>query len=198
MSCTEAKACRAALTQASKRWKGRDKSSDGICGDAAHQARKSDHNSGNAWDLTHDPKHGVDCAVISKAIIKDKRTRYVIHNRRIWSRVLPWWRKYTGSNPHTGHMHVSIVTKYRDDVSAWKGIGDELKVGDAVVTKTTLCWRDGHLKMAYRDKSGKQVKARKDGHVKVLSINDAGTVAKIEWGGVDEPVIVRAADLRNA
>ncbi len=30
----------------------------------AHQKRKSDHSSGNAFNLTHESKHGVDCEVI--------------------------------------------------------------------------------------------------------------------------------------
>lgn len=117
-----APACKAALAQATARWPKRDKSSDGIMGDAAHQARVSDHNQGNAWDLTEDKAHGVDCGKIILDVIKDPRTRYAIHDRRIWERSTGKWRAYTGSNPHTGHMHVSIVVSMRDNTAPWKGI----------------------------------------------------------------------------
>lgn len=36
--------------------------------------------------------------------------KYVIHNRKIWSksRAAEGWRAYSGSNPHTDHIHVSV------------------------------------------------------------------------------------------
>lgn len=123
---TPAPACLAALKQATHRWPNRDTSSDGIMGDARHQATVSDHNLGNAFDLTHDPAHGVDCHVISRQITRDIRTKYVIFNRQIWSRArtTEGWRPYSGDSPHDHHMHVSI---YGDDatrrnISPWKGI----------------------------------------------------------------------------
>lgn len=119
---TAAPACRAALDQATKRWPNRDRSSDGVMGDAAHQARVSDHNTGDAFDLTDDPAHGADCESIRLAIIRDPRTKYVIHNRKTWSRTLPFWHRYGGSNPHTGHMHVSIIASKRSGTGPWIGI----------------------------------------------------------------------------
>ena len=79
-------------------------------GDTAHQKRHSDHNDGNAFDLTHDPTHGVDCGVLSRLVINDNRVTYVISNRQIYNRarVAEGWRPYTGLNPHNRHMHVSI------------------------------------------------------------------------------------------
>ena len=76
-------------------------------GDAAHQARKSDHNDGNAFDLTQDSAHGVDCDVLSRQVINDARVTYVIWNRQIYnrSRAAEGWRHYSGSNPHNHHMH---------------------------------------------------------------------------------------------
>ena len=118
---TAAPCCRQALKDATLQWPLRNRAADGIMGDAAHQKRKSDHNLGNAFDLTHDPDHGVDCAVLSRQVINDERVTYVIWNKQIYNRadVAPAWRPYTGTNPHTKHMHVSIRVKSREDTSAW-------------------------------------------------------------------------------
>jgi hypothetical protein len=118
---TEAPACRAALTEATTLWPNRNRASDGILGDAAHQATPSDHNLGNAYDLTHDPAHGVDCAALAEQVKDDPRTKYVIFDRRISTRTIDGgrWRPYAGQNPHTSHMHVSIYIYARNDTSPW-------------------------------------------------------------------------------
>lgn len=116
-----APACKQALADATKRWPNRKKASDGIMGDARHQKRKSDHNMGNAFDITHDPASGCDGNLIASLAIKDSRVTYVIWNHRIYnrSRAAEGWRKYTGSNPHTKHCHVSISTSSRNDTRSW-------------------------------------------------------------------------------
>ena len=126
MTCIPAKACRIALAEATALWPGRNKASDGICGDASHQSRASDHNSGEAFDLTHDPSKGVDCFKLSERLRQwvlgdiEDRVKYVIFYRRIFNpSVSPNWRTYFGSNPHTSHMHVSIRHDSRNDVSSW-------------------------------------------------------------------------------
>lgn len=125
MGCTPAPTCRAALAEATRLWPNRRKTSDGICGDPAHQARVSDHNAGNAWDLSHDPAHGCDAHALVEQIRQrqDKRVKYIISNRRICgpgSRGGGWnWKSYTGSNPHTLHSHVSIWPSARNDTSPW-------------------------------------------------------------------------------
>jgi hypothetical protein len=86
-------------------------------GDAAHQKRKSDHNLGNAFDLTHDPDHGVDCELLSVMVLSDLRVTYVIWNRKI--NTGSGWRAYKGTNAHTHHMHVSIKATSRNDISPW-------------------------------------------------------------------------------
>jgi hypothetical protein len=118
---TAAPACKQALRDATARWGSRSRASDGIMGDAAHQTRPSDHNLGNAYDLTHDPTNSVDCERLSRLVINDTRVTYVIWNREIYSRAraAEGWRTYSGSNPHTHHMHVSISASSRDDESAW-------------------------------------------------------------------------------
>lgn len=97
---------------------GRNEASDGLIGDTAHAATKSEHNPDangvvRALDITHDPAHGVDCGKIIKAIVasRDRRVLYVIWEAQICSSVVrPWvWRPYTGSNPHTKHFHMSVV-----------------------------------------------------------------------------------------
>lgn len=85
----------------------------GTIGDAAHQAETSDH----------DPNAvGVVCALdimcdglnvpLARQIAASGHPdlKYVIHNRKIWSkaRATAGWRTYTGSDPHTDHIHVSV------------------------------------------------------------------------------------------
>lgn len=108
-----------ALQDATTRWPGRSKLSDGIMGDTAHQKRKSDHNDGNAFDLTHDPVNGPDCNEWSKVVINDPRVTYVIWNKMIYIVKEGKWKEYHGSNPHNKHMHVSIQASSRNDVSPW-------------------------------------------------------------------------------
>jgi peptidoglycan hydrolase-like protein with peptidoglycan-binding domain len=113
-------ACRAALRDANLRWPKRITVSDGIMGDASHQARASDHNKGEAVDITHDPKSGCVGDVIAALAMTDGRTKYVIWNRRIWNpSISPDWRPYTGSNPHTHHVHISVRADAREDDSPW-------------------------------------------------------------------------------
>lgn len=113
----------------------RDKSSDGTIGDAAHASRSSDHNPWvrdskglpvvTALDITHDPSRGVDCNRIVQELVanKDTRIKYIIWNKQIWNpSVSADWRKYTGSNPHTKHFHLSVkdTEKLYNDDTAWR------------------------------------------------------------------------------
>jgi len=118
---TPAPSCRKALNDATARWPTRNRLSDGIMGDAAHRARPSDHNDGNAFDLTHDPSDGPDCNVLSQLVINDPRVTYVIWTGRIFKRRLPaaGWQTYRGPNPHNHHMHVSIRADARNDLADW-------------------------------------------------------------------------------
>ena len=132
----------------------RSKRSDGWIGDAAHSARKSDHNPNDsgvvcALDITHDPAGDMDCQVLADALkkSKDRRIAYVIWNGQIMSGAhskRAWvWREYTGTNPHKTHLHISVISDPRcyDDVKPWQiGVKPPLKlvvvgvtVGDALI-----------------------------------------------------------------
>jgi hypothetical protein len=93
-------------------WPDRKHGLDGSIGDAAHQATQSDHNPDSrgivhAIDIDNrgiDPYH-----VVSQVIQDELPTSYVVYNRQIWSRTRQFVpRPYTGDNPHTDHIHVSI------------------------------------------------------------------------------------------
>jgi hypothetical protein len=116
-------------SQINKLYPARIKVSDGTIGDARHQDIVSDHNpdtSGvvRALDITHDPEHGCDIAglFVRLAIGHDPRIKYVIANRRIVSSTTQPWviRDYAGSDPHTNHIHISVVSDaIADDERRW-------------------------------------------------------------------------------
>jgi len=113
---------------------------EGTIGDATHRAEGtgSDHNPNvagvvRAWDIDCTP--GVvpfDPQVLANRLAAMMRTPdrynffgsrgYVIFNRRItaWD---PWgsWVAYTGTDPHTHHIHISVganASEY-DDIEPW-------------------------------------------------------------------------------
>lgn len=125
-------------SQINAQYPGRNKASDGTVGDAAHASRSSDHNPWvkdgatgvvTACDLTHDPANGFDAGVYANLLVasRDPRIKYIIWNRQIVSsETSPWqWRKYTGSNPHNKHVHISVkpTKSLYDDVRPWAMAG---------------------------------------------------------------------------
>lgn len=118
----------------------RSRISDGSVGDAAHASRASDHNPWlkvqgmgvvTAIDITHDPANGVDGHKLSRELIADKRTKYVIFNSEIWKARTKKWESYTGLNAHRKHVHISIQPVNVDDVTPWKLDGRPvLRLGD--------------------------------------------------------------------
>ena len=98
----------------------RNTASDGLLPSAAHvhQNPNSDHNSGYAVDLTHDPVNGIDCADLYKKLQADPRVKYLIFKGHIWSKD-KGNKKYTGSNQHNKHLHISIKEGCGDDTSPW-------------------------------------------------------------------------------
>ena len=101
----------------------RMKASDGLLPSRAHltQSPTSDHNTGYAVDLTHDPKRGIDCAEIFQKLKEDERVKYLIFKGKIWSRerAAEGDREYTGSNKHNKHLHISINDGTGKDTSPW-------------------------------------------------------------------------------
>jgi hypothetical protein len=102
----------------------RSKASDGGIGDTRHAASTSDHNPCRccqvvcARDFTHDPPGGFDSYAFAewlrgRVLAGEVRVKYVISNRRIFSGTgqahpAGVWRKYSGTNPHAHHVHVSV------------------------------------------------------------------------------------------
>ena len=116
----------------------RSKISDGTIGNAAHAATASDHNPNSkgvvcALDLTHDPANGFDAHALADRLRTNRHPnlKYVISNSRIAGAWTNWnWQKYTGSNPHSKHIHVSVgnnsdgrSTGNYDDASNWNITG---------------------------------------------------------------------------
>jgi hypothetical protein len=111
----------------------RDRRSDGWIADARHVAAgTSDHipdsktGTVRAIDVDRDvhksgkPDLMPDIADQIRLAAKsgEKRISYVIFNGRIASSRLGWrWRKYTGSNPHNHHCHISFTSKGDEDGS---------------------------------------------------------------------------------
>jgi hypothetical protein len=110
----------------------RDKRSDGWIGDSRHSATKSDHNPAAPSGVVRaiDVSSGLGGAANNAHYLAnqlrllgktDKRISYVIFNRKIASRILFWkWRKYSGIDPHTSHIHISFTPLGDQDKSKFK------------------------------------------------------------------------------
>src|SRR5690606_1786361 len=136
MSWRVARSLETLRDQINARYPNRNRASDGTIGDAAHATRDSDHNPWvrdgrlgvvTALDITHDPAHGVDIDRLTDELqaSRDPRIKYVIANGLIMDTrpgFNPWrWVRYTGSNPHTRHFHLSVMPdkgRY-DDTRPW-------------------------------------------------------------------------------
>ena len=110
----------AVLRQATALRPKRKKASDGLLPSAAHltQSPNSDHNTGYAVDLTHDPDNDINCHEVYAYLKSDKRVKYLIFKGRIWS-AEKGDREYTGSNKHNKHIHISIKDNCGNDTSLW-------------------------------------------------------------------------------
>ena len=115
----------------------RKKVSDGLLPSAAHQVQNpdSDHNTGYAVDLTHDPINGIDCVDVFEKLKEDKRVKYLIFQGKIWSKekAKQGNRVYTGSNKHTKHLHISINDGMGNDTSPWFWWMNQPKVVNQII-----------------------------------------------------------------
>jgi hypothetical protein len=119
-----AKLCRAGVQlreQIDDDYSSRSRRSDGWIADLRHHYNNpsSDHipvdGIVRAIDIDSDlsahkeEAHSLANAIRLCAKRGDKRIKYVIYDGRIASPRLRWrWRKYTGSNPHKSHIHISF------------------------------------------------------------------------------------------
>lgn len=109
----------------------RDRASDGAVGNEAHAATESDHNPDETGNVPiHDADkvnevHAIDVDnnlnesdLTMEKVVQfllgrcrsgaERRLRYIIYNKRIWSASSGWVQKtYTGTSPHTEHAHFS-------------------------------------------------------------------------------------------
>lgn len=131
MSWRKAHSLETLRLQFNRRYPNRSKASDGFIGDTAHQATPSDHNPDrngivHAGDFTHDPAVGMDIDRLTDelAATRDPRIKYIIANGWILDsrpQFNPWqWVRYTGSNPHNKHFHLSVMPGIGDQGHEWK------------------------------------------------------------------------------
>ena len=126
----------AVLRQATALRPKRKKASDGLLPSAAHitQSPNSDHNTGYAVDLTHDPVNGIDCVELFIKLQEDTRVKYLIFQGRIWSQA-KGVLEYTGSNPHNKHLHISIKDGHGSDISEWFPWLGKAKIAAKIISK---------------------------------------------------------------
>lgn len=163
----------------------RDRTTDGTIGDAAHQREPSGHNPDDtpgslpeSEDADNEPEvraldvdadlnePGVTMWDVVQAILATPADRdrllYIIHNRKIWSKSQGWReRAYTGSNPHTSHVHLSGDPAYDEDTRPWKSIldfGRSTREGDMIYARTetdaTVWASDGMRRRPIRTEAG--------------------------------------------
>lgn len=126
--------------QINEAFPGRDKASDGWIGDAAHQARVSDHNPDrrgivHAIDVDEDLAKNVDARELADELVELARTgedggrlKYVVYEDQVASgtyRTLRvdgkyvdvYWRFRGHGYGHTKHLHVSFTEAAEHDAS---------------------------------------------------------------------------------
>ncbi len=151
MSWRVAKSLNTLKAQVDAAWPSRNDDIDGTIGDAAHAARKSDHNPNEdgvvtARDITHDPASGADMGALAERLrlSRDPRIKYVIFNWRMFSSYPTssypaWtWRPYSGVNGHKTHVHISVVgsPSLYDDPQLWD-------IGNATAGEDEMTLRRG-------------------------------------------------------
>jgi hypothetical protein len=109
---------------------------DAVSPTSDHTPKPADADPGlvRAGDVTASTVIGMHLTEFLRQL-QDPRIKYVIHDRRMFSsysnsRRDAWeWGEYTGSSPHTGHVHISVLESNQDDGSEW-GLSDAAGVVD--------------------------------------------------------------------
>jgi hypothetical protein len=178
----------------------RDHASDGSIGDLAHQNEVSDHNRDEEGSVPiHDADHINEVHAIDvdnnlresdltmEKVVQfllarcrsgaEKRLRYMIYNRRIWSASSGWVQKtYTGASPHTehGHFSASYETLLEASTASWR-----LEDIPVALTAADKEWIESRLDQ----------RAREDlEDITALIEKQAATVAFASGGGQHSPV----------
>lgn len=141
----------------------RDRTSDGSIGNTAHQNEVSDHNPDETGRVPiHDADHVNEVHAIDvdnnlrvpalgpdpmETVVQfllsrcrsgqERRLRYIIYRRRIWSASSGWMQKtYTGASPHTEHAHFSASydTALEASTASWH-LGDLMALDNSDVSK---------------------------------------------------------------
>lgn len=68
-----------------------------------------------------------DAESLIKKLQSDKRTKYIIFRKQIW-KPSTGWRKYSGSDPHTSHIHLSVLDLSHTDTQPWQIVQREVTV----------------------------------------------------------------------
>jgi hypothetical protein len=196
------------------RWPNRDRTSDGTIGDAAHATRASDHNPWivvngagvvRALDVDRD---GIDAAWLAEQLrllgaAGDARLTgggYVIYNRRITRADWAGWSVYTGSNPHTAHVHVSFSRGANgfDDARGWSFLSGGSQPasgrptlqlgskGDAVreLQRTLNAWYPSMARLTIDGDFGTATKARVTYVQRRLGLEADGIVGPRTWAAL--------------
>lgn len=149
---------------------GRDHASDGSIGDAAHAGEVSDHNPDETGSVPiHDADkvnevHAIDVdnnlresdLTMEKCVQfllgrcrsgAEKRLRYIIYNRRIWSASSGWVQKtYTGASAHTEHAHFSASYTSNLEASTASWHLEDIPVALTAADKTWISQQIAALK----------------------------------------------------
>ncbi|MCC6749059.1 MAG: hypothetical protein IT371_15470 [Deltaproteobacteria bacterium] len=100
---------------------------------ACNSGGQSEHKEGRAWDWGLPASHPATKALLTWLLATDAQGHrhamarrfgimYMISNRRMWRAYSPndGWRSYSGSNPHTDHVHISFSwAGARKETSFW-------------------------------------------------------------------------------
>jgi len=150
----------------------RDRASDGSIGDTVHQNEVSDHNADETGSVPiHDADHVNEVHAIDvdnnlresdltmERVVQfllarcrsgaEKRLRYIIYNRRIWSASSGWVQKtYTGPSPHTEHAHfsASYETLLEASTASW-----HLEDIPVALTAADKAWFESRLDQRARE-----------------------------------------------